>query len=566
MAEVIDLTDSPPIDHIIIDADVGVDPGSWETTAEPQLGLARDGEKKKTRRKKRKRPMVEGDRLPDTAQTRETSMEGEEVRMRAPRQGLSRLSNDNRDSSMETELESLNQPYMDMKLRNRHGSLAPCRVKTPPLEPRSDDSKLFFIDVKPAPLPTTSFPVSPAIEDGRIGPSLLLPAHVSVFGTTPLEILPSPSMNSDGDDYIDYLDFDDRKDVVRYFQTPINETAKRPRMLCKHCGVEGDHRTSECLVLICLTCGARNEHPTRSCPISKTCFSCGMKGHINSTCPNRRKGLNSSEMSKYDDCGRCGSYSHQTNECPTLWRLYEYFTDQDKDRTICIREERKHLNLGQGGEGYIANDEWCYNCGNCGHWGDDCQDLPHNKDMPNEQSAFGIYNLSSGPFYNSHSELVFPITSRREPRDWEQADGPTRDDRDDIPGNVGRQARQKNILRMKAQEKAVDDDPDDWFGGQNSSHKLSSRNYNNPSNGSKKISFGKSLQAAASRYQPPARMSLLDRLGDNTDYGSPQDQSVRSRSRNESNSRRDDKFAMRRDRDKYHSRESGPRYKGGYRT
>jgi hypothetical protein len=31
----------------------------------------------------------------------------------------------------------------------------------------------------------------------------------------------------------------------------------------------------------CLTCGARNEHPTRSCPISKTCFTCGMKGHIN---------------------------------------------------------------------------------------------------------------------------------------------------------------------------------------------------------------------------------------------------------------------------------------------
>ena len=34
----------------------------------------------------------------------------------------------------------------------------------------------------------------------------------------------------------------------------------------------------------CLTCGARDEHSTRSCPISKTCFTCGMKGHINKVC------------------------------------------------------------------------------------------------------------------------------------------------------------------------------------------------------------------------------------------------------------------------------------------
>lgn len=106
------------------------------------------------------------------------------------------------------------------------------------------------------------------------------------------------------------------------------------------------------------------------------------------TCPNRKKGLNP-DLSKYDDCDRCGSRLHKTNvrstdnfhittaltiydqqECPTLWRLYEYFTDQDKDHIVRIREERKHLTLGQGGEGYIASDEWCYNCGSCGHWGD----------------------------------------------------------------------------------------------------------------------------------------------------------------------------------------------------
>lgn len=65
-----------------------------------------------------------------------------------------------------------------------------------------------------------------------------------------------------------------------------------------------------------------------------------------------------------------GTNKNGEQECPTLWRLYEYFTDKDKDHTIRVREERKHLSLGQGGEGYIASDEWCYNCGSCGHWGD----------------------------------------------------------------------------------------------------------------------------------------------------------------------------------------------------
>ena len=33
-----------------------------------------------------------------------------------------------------------------------------------------------------------------------------------------------------------------------------------------------------------MTCGVHNEHSTRSCPISKTCFTCGLKGHINKAC------------------------------------------------------------------------------------------------------------------------------------------------------------------------------------------------------------------------------------------------------------------------------------------
>jgi protein AIR1/2 len=57
-------------------------------------------------------------------------------------------------------------------------------------------------------------------------------------------------------------------------------------------------------------------------------------------------------------------------ECSTLWRLYDYHTDKERLIVLRRRQDKGHLGLGNGGEGYIADDEWCYNCGNCGHWGD----------------------------------------------------------------------------------------------------------------------------------------------------------------------------------------------------
>lgn len=57
-------------------------------------------------------------------------------------------------------------------------------------------------------------------------------------------------------------------------------------------------------------------------------------------------------------------------ECPTLWRLYEYLTEEEKHHSLRTRRDKSNLILGEGGEGYIADDEWCYNCGSCGHWGD----------------------------------------------------------------------------------------------------------------------------------------------------------------------------------------------------
>lgn len=44
--------------------------------------------------------------------------------------------------------------------------------------------------------------------------------------------------------------------------------------------------------------------------------------------------------------------------------------DEDREDILKARKEKKDLRLGQGGEGYIADDEWCYTCGGAGHWGD----------------------------------------------------------------------------------------------------------------------------------------------------------------------------------------------------
>lgn len=50
--------------------------------------------------------------------------------------------------------------------------------------------------------------------------------------------------------------------------------------------------------------------------------------------------------------------------------MYKYVEDEERQEILRQREGKRMLVFGQGGEGYIAPDEWCYNCGDCGHLGD----------------------------------------------------------------------------------------------------------------------------------------------------------------------------------------------------
>ncbi|KAL1944111.1 hypothetical protein VTO73DRAFT_3296 [Trametes versicolor] len=347
---------------------------------------------------------------------------------------------------------------------------------------------LFFEDVNPTEVPSIAKVreniAGPSNLIPQTGPSngtgaeekdadgLLLPAHVSIAengddtNTSTLKV-PTPE-GSDDEDYIEYLDYGDdrRAGMVRYWEldklAASEANASKPtKTVCKNCGAEGEHKTFECPVLICLTCGARDEHSTRSCPISKTCFTCGMKGHINRTCPNRAA-TRAGAYSHYQDCDRCGARTHQTNECPTLWRIYEYVADEERHEILRERDAKRTLALGEGGEGYIATDEWCYNCGGSGHLGDDCNDRPKMFDAPREPSAFSIYNILSGPF---SSEASRP--SQRAPRDWETADAFADGHGSVVPMEVGKQGRKKERARLerRAREIEEEDDEDDWFGG-----------------------------------------------------------------------------------------------------
>ncbi|KAG2754740.1 hypothetical protein P692DRAFT_201739981 [Suillus brevipes Sb2] len=502
------------------------------------------------------------------------------------------------DSSRNQSLERRSTPDPRAGTVSRRRSASPTRRSPAP------DQELFFFDATPAPVVTESTQRSTAQPESSKSAAdrLLLPSHVSILsagadGAVPVEIVPQLPVDSEEENYIEYLDYEDRKapGLVRYFDTEAEEAAhaKPSRFVCKNCGAEGEHKTYECPIQVCLTCGARDEHSTRSCPISKTCYTCGMKGHIIKTCPNRfsRSKLTADTV---DSCGRCGSNSHKMNECPTLWRIYQYVTDEDRVQIMQTREEKKKLEFGKGGEGYIASELCCYNCGNPGHLGDDCDEVAFIFDIPAEPSAFGSHNVMSGPFCDQVSE---PVRIRRGPRESQNKEGrpASRDDQDmDAPANVGKQGKNKDKERMaKRFRDQEDDDTGDWF---NNPRNMKNRGNDKPaSSGRKALKFGNSMKDIGHQFMPPPsdspRKSLIDRLGDNSHRGprqrngdhhgsSKEPQSYRIRGASHNARDRDNEYPRRdpareqqrrdsrewdRERDRGQGRgSSGPRYKGGY--
>lgn len=165
-----------------------------------------------------------------------------------------------------------------------------------------------------------------------------------------------------------------------------------------------------------------------------------------------------------------------------MWRMYEYVDDAERQTILTLREEKRDFLLGQGGEGYIAPEDWCYNCGECGHLGDvrispslwafktanirshgqDCtQQFPH--DHLKEPSAFSEHNCLAGPFFDAqHPVKRAPgraaTYARQTEEAWGDGDGHL------VPLDVGKKGRRKERTRLeqKAQQSRGDDE-DDWF-------------------------------------------------------------------------------------------------------
>ena len=192
--EIIDLTSLGPEEGFSCDSELPV------SLVRVQPGADREGRRSRT--KKLKKSLVEGNRQSSATQTREHSLEEGELDRHPIQQEYQRL----RHESGNVKRKRPASKFLEEE------QLTPYPRKTTPSSPRSpgDTADIFFVDVEPAPLPAVCPLVPPTIPDGP-GDKLLLPAHVSVFGLAPVQILPTPKVDLNDEDYIEYLDYDERK-------------------------------------------------------------------------------------------------------------------------------------------------------------------------------------------------------------------------------------------------------------------------------------------------------------------------------------------------------------------
>lgn len=78
--------------------------------------------------------------------------------------------------------------------------------------PKPEEQDLFYVDVTPVPVPSVrQTAAEKPNESAETSGKLLVPAHVTVLGSTPVEIISQPSADSEDEDFINYLDYDDSK-------------------------------------------------------------------------------------------------------------------------------------------------------------------------------------------------------------------------------------------------------------------------------------------------------------------------------------------------------------------
>ncbi len=164
--DIIDLTvESPPVTQLPQDSEPEPESGEIDVK-EPKL----ESETRKSRKRKKKRKSITADTAESRKQPRDDATDRGE--------GPSRT----RESPSK-------------------------RSKRSPT-PTADDGD-FYVDLTPALQSTSSQRAVPAFSTSELPPDeetkLILPSHVQVFGSLPVEIIPASQEN---EDFIDYLDYD----------------------------------------------------------------------------------------------------------------------------------------------------------------------------------------------------------------------------------------------------------------------------------------------------------------------------------------------------------------------
>ena len=185
--------------------------------------------------------------------------------------------------------------------------------------------------------------------------------------------------------------------------------------------------------------------------------------------------------------------------CPTIWRVYSYLSTEQREEALVKQAKKSRLDFTNGGEGFIAWDRMCFECGNSGHWGfvgvldvplhhphnqivsymQDCQHSSTGNVRRLEPHAFSAHMADAGPFGDGYpgrrsSRRTFDaVTHLREATDRLRHEEKRRDRVSTmfvdgygfVEAQVGRRAKRRNMERARniEREREQEDDEDDWF-------------------------------------------------------------------------------------------------------
>ncbi|EJS44430.1 air2p [Saccharomyces arboricola H-6] len=151
---------------------------------------------------------------------------------------------------------------------------------------------------------------------------------------------------------------DDGKDAI-----------KKAARKCVNCFERG-HLKKHCPHILCSYCGTADDHYSKHCPKAIKCSKCGEVGHYGSQCPHKWNKI---------QCTLCKSEKHLKERCPSIWRAYILVDDSKMAKSKVLP----------------FHTIYCYNCGEKGHFGDDCKKRRSSRVPNDDGSAFTGSNLSA---------------------------------------------------------------------------------------------------------------------------------------------------------------------------